>query len=65
MSIRVGSKPIEFEKGKAGVAVPTLDKLAGVIDTLIKAIQSGELDEQLTLSRKLTKTAAIGTRKVA
>lgn len=46
-SIRSGSKPIEFEKGKAAIAVPTLDKLSTIIDTLIVATRNGELDTQL------------------
>jgi hypothetical protein len=27
MSIKFGAKPIEFEKGKAGIVVPSKDKL--------------------------------------
>jgi hypothetical protein len=46
-TVRSGSKAIEFEKGKAGVSVPTLDKLPAVIDTLIAAVRNGELDSQL------------------
>lgn len=46
-SIRSGSKAIEFEKGKAAIAVPSLDKLPSVIDTLIAAVRAGELDAQL------------------
>src|ERR1700738_372400 len=33
MSIKFGAKPIEFEKGKAGIAVPSKEKLPSVIDT--------------------------------
>ncbi len=46
-SIRSGSKSVEFEKGKAAIAVPSLEKLSAVIDTLIAATRSGELDTQL------------------
>src|SRR4051812_11162198 len=46
--VRSGWKAIEFDKGKAGIAVASLDKLPGIIDTVIAAIQSGELDEQLS-----------------
>lgn len=46
-TIRSGSKAIEFEKGKAAISVPSLDKMAIVIDTLIGAIRTGELDAQL------------------
>src|SRR3954469_19007034 len=43
--IRAGAKAIEFEKGKAAIAVPSLDKLPTVIDTLISAVRAGELDD--------------------
>ena len=52
MSIMFGSKPVEFEKGKAGIAVPSTDKLAGVIDTLISAVRAGELDDILSSAAK-------------
>jgi hypothetical protein len=45
--IRSGWKPIEFEKGKAAIAVLSLEKLPSIIDTLIAAVRNGELDEQL------------------
>src|SRR6201747_3066330 len=41
MSIKFGAKPIEFEKGKAGIVVPSKEKLAAVIDTLIVAVRAG------------------------
>jgi hypothetical protein len=47
MSIKFGAKPLEFEKGKAGIVVPSKDKLPVVIDTLISAVRAGELDELL------------------
>jgi hypothetical protein len=45
--IRLGWKLVDFEKGKAAIAVRSLDKLPSVIDTLITAVRNGELDEQL------------------
>ena len=45
--VRAGWKPIEFEKGKAAIAVPSIDKLPSVIETVIAAVRAGELDEQL------------------
>jgi hypothetical protein len=45
MSIKFGARPIEFEKGKAGIAVGSRDKLPAVIDTLIAAVRAGELDD--------------------
>ncbi|MDA9520168.1 hypothetical protein XI06_07340 [Bradyrhizobium sp. CCBAU 11434] len=48
MTVKVGSKRIEFEKGKAAIVVGPLEKLPTVIDTLIKAVRTGELDSQLS-----------------
>jgi hypothetical protein len=50
--IRSGWKPVEFEKGKTAIAVPSLDKIPSVIDTLITAVRNGELDEQLAQAKK-------------
>ena len=48
----VSSKPIEFEKGKNAIAVPSLDKMPLVINILITAVRNGELDDQLAPARK-------------
>jgi hypothetical protein len=50
--VRAGHKPIEFDKGKAAIAVLSLDKLPGVIDTLIAAVRNGELHQQLAEASK-------------
>jgi hypothetical protein len=50
--VRLGSKPIEFEKGKNAVAVPSFDKMPLVINILITAVRKGELDEQLAQTKK-------------
>ena len=52
MFIKFGARPIEFEKGKAGIAVPSKDKLPTVIDTLIAAVRAGELDDLFSLAAK-------------
>jgi hypothetical protein len=44
---------LEFAKDKTAIAVPSLDKLPSVIDTLIAAVRNGELDEQLAQAAKL------------
>ncbi|MGY3370218.1 hypothetical protein ACVWZL_007343 [Bradyrhizobium sp. GM2.4] len=36
MTVKVGSKRIEFEKGKAAISVGSIEKLPAVIDALIK-----------------------------
>jgi hypothetical protein len=46
------AKPLEFEKGKAGIVVPSKDKLPAVIDTLITAVRAGELDELFSQAAK-------------
>src|SRR4051794_8930404 len=50
--VRLGGKPIEFDKGKSGIAVATVEKLPGVIDTLVAAVRNGELDTVLAQSAK-------------
>jgi hypothetical protein len=44
MCIKSGSKAVEFEKGKSAIAVPSTEQLPKVIETLIAAVRSGELD---------------------
>ena len=41
MFIKFGARPIEFEKGKAGIVVPSKDKLPTLIDTLIAPSEPG------------------------
>jgi hypothetical protein len=62
MSIKFGAKPVEFEKGKAGITVGSKDKLPAVIDALIAAVRAGELDE---VFGQAAKTGAIGKSKKA
>jgi hypothetical protein len=62
MSIKFGARPIEFEKGKAGIVVPSKDKLPTVIDTLIAAVRAGELEE---LFGQAAKTGVIGKARKA
>jgi hypothetical protein len=62
MSVKFGAKPIEFEKGKAGIVVPSKDKLPAVIDTLIAAVKAGELDD---LFGHAAKTGSVGKARKA
>ena len=48
MSVYHGTKPIEFERGKAGIAVASREKLPALIDSLIGATRAGELDDVLS-----------------
>ncbi len=63
MSLYHGTKPIEFEKGKAGIAVGSKEKLPDVIDALIEAVKAGELDE--IVSRAGKPPAAAKPRRAA
>jgi hypothetical protein len=63
--IRSGWRPIEFEKGKAAIAVPSLEKLPAVIDTLITAVRSGELDEQLAQASAQARPPKSKTKRAA
>jgi hypothetical protein len=63
--VRFGGKSIEFETGKYGIAVPSLDKIPLVIDILITAVRNGELDAQLAQARKRPATAPKALKVVA
>ena len=52
LTVRYGSKAIEFEKGKTAIAVPNKDQLIATINTVISAVRAGELDEHLTQQAK-------------
>jgi hypothetical protein len=52
LTVRYGSKAIEFEKGKTAIAVPNKEQLIATIDTVISAVRAGELDEHLTQQAK-------------
>src|ERR1700721_4160035 len=56
MSIKFGARPVEFEKGRAGIVVGSKEKLPALIDALIAAVRAGELDE---LFSQAAKTGAI------
>ena len=49
--LKYGLKPLEFEKGKSGVLVGAREKVPDVIDALIAATRSGELDGLLEQSK--------------
>ena len=47
LTVRVGHKKIEFEKCKTAIRVGTKNKLETVLNTVIAATQSGELDAMI------------------
>src|ERR1700733_2981134 len=59
LSVRYGNKVLELEKGKAAIVVGKNDKLIPTIETLISAVNAGELDShlaQMSMGRKIKKT---------
>jgi hypothetical protein len=62
MSIKFGARPIEFEKGKAGIVVGSKEKLPAVIDALVAAVRAGELDDLFT---QAVKTGIVGKPRKA
>jgi hypothetical protein len=52
LKVRYGAKAIEFEKGKSAIVLKDKAKLIATIETLISAINAGELDEQLAAQAK-------------
>jgi len=61
--VRHGWKMVEFEKGKAGIAVGSEDKLKGVVEALIAATKAGELDT--VLAEASTSTSFKKAKKAA
>ncbi|MCH8493900.1 MAG: hypothetical protein LAT53_11770 [Idiomarina sp.] len=45
--IKVGVKTLELDKGKAAIDVGKSEDLPAVIETVIKAVEAGELDTQI------------------
>ena len=52
LTVRYGSKPIEFEKGKAAIVVKGRDDLLALIPKLIAAIEAGEFDSYISSATK-------------
>jgi hypothetical protein len=44
LTVRYGAKPIEFAPGKAAIAVGRKEKLISTLETVIAAVEAGELD---------------------
>jgi hypothetical protein len=52
LTVRYGARVIEFEKGKAAIAVGKKEKLIPTIETVILAVEAGELDGTLSTMSK-------------
>src|SRR5450759_4357285 len=62
LTVHDGAKPIEFERGKAAIAVGKKYKLIPTIETVIAAVEVGELDGVLA---RMSKTAVMTKGKRA
>lgn len=47
LTVRYGSKPIEFEKGKAAIVVKSRDDLITLIPKLIASVEAGDFDSYI------------------
>jgi hypothetical protein len=63
LTIKVGMRTLELEKGKAGIAVGDLERLGSVFDTLIAATVAGELDPLLASARVVEARAVLKAKK--
>jgi hypothetical protein len=55
--LKVGFTPVEFAKGATAIRVKSREELPGVIDTLVAAIQAGELDDKIMAKKGKRKAA--------
>lgn len=59
LTVRYGSKPIEFEKGKAAIVLKSRDELLVLIPKLIAAVEAGEFDSYIN---SITKQRLVGKK---
>lgn len=65
LSVRCGFSALEFEKGKTGIVVGSMDRLDGVISTVINAVRVGELDGMIETARTHGRLATVRQKKPA
>ena len=52
LTVRYGSRPLEFDKGKQAIAVRNRDELLSLIPKLISATEAGELDGMISAAMR-------------
>lgn len=52
LTVRYGSRPIEFEKGKAAIVLKSREELTALLPKLISAVEAGEFDTFIAASMK-------------
>jgi hypothetical protein len=63
LTVKTGFKVLEFQKGKPGIAVGSVESLGEVFDTLIAATRAGELDPLLASATDVEERAAPKPKK--
>lgn len=56
VQLKYGSKVIDFSKGRNAIEVANEAELVSVLETLKKAVESGELDAQMTAASEAVRT---------
>ena len=62
LTVRYGAKPIEFEKGKAAIAIGKKERLVPTLETVIAGVEAGELDGVLAQMSKPSSPFVKGKR---
>lgn len=52
LTVRFGTRPIEFEKGKAAILIADGKELVSTLDKVMEAVRAGELDDALAQNSK-------------
>ena len=65
LTVRYGSKKIEFSPGKAAIAVGKAEKLIPTIESLIEIVEAGELDELISAQIKKSSTQFVKGKREA
>ncbi len=50
LNVRYGARAIEFAKGKSTVEIASISELIPTLETILKAVESGELDPQIEVA---------------
>ncbi|WP_421696174.1 DUF6641 family protein [Aestuariivirga sp.] len=61
LTVRYGSKPLEFEKGKGAVVLKGMDELLAILPKLVDAAEAGEFDNFISAVGK-PKTGVVARR---
>ena len=66
LTIRYGSRPVEFQKGKCAIELNTEAKVLGTLETVKRSVEASEFDDLLTgmaAARKMTRRLVASNKK--